>query len=203
MSGLIVSIINFAVGVILVKYPGESLRTLCFAFGFVTLALGLVGLGSYLFNRNKGLLAGLGLAFGIVMTAISVVLIITPDLVVSIVPFLVGLVILFQAIGKMQQALELRDVKYDKWWSMLLVGILMLALGALIVFNPFDSAAVLVRVIGIVFIVNGILGAGGTIFTKRQVKKYGPAAAAKDTETGEVLETEVIDADGNVIGEEE
>jgi len=203
MAGLIVSIVNVAVGIILIKYPGESLRTLCFAFGFITLALGLVGLGSYFFKKEKGLVAGLGLVFGIVMTAISVVLIVTPDLVISIVPFLVGLVILIQAIGKMQQALELRDVKYEKWWSMLLVGLFMLVLGALIVFNPFDSASMLVRVIGIVFIVNGILGAGGTVFTKAKVKKYGPAASATDTETGEVLETDIIDTDGNVISEEE
>lgn len=195
------SLLYIALGVFLLVYSDQALRMVCIGIGTVTLVYGIIRLISYFSMKRAGFLASVDLGVGIIMTGIGIVLTITPDFVISIIPFFVGLVILVQSISKISQALELRDVEYDNWWWMLLVSLLMLLLGAYIVFNPFETVALMVRAVGFVLIINGVLSIIGTIYTKVVVKKYRKVdeASCKDAETGEELEVDIIDVDGTVI----
>lgn len=202
------SIVYMVLGVVLAMYPDRLIKAVCLGLGVITLIYGASRLIGYLTNKRGAGQSYIDLGIGVLMGGLGIVLIITPDLVVSVIPFIVGLIVVFTAVNKMQQAIELRDVHYDKWWLMMVAGILMVLLGGYLVINPFESATIMLRVVGIVLVINGFMSLFGTTFTGITIHRYkknstilgpGPDVSATDSDTGERIEADVIDTDGRII----
>lgn len=161
----IFSVLFIVIGFILAKNPESAIRTVCYAIGGVTLLFGIIKIFLYLKNKSNGFISFFDLTGGIISCAIGLFLLFSPDTVISIIPFIVGIIIFLNSITKIRQAIELSSAGYNKWWLMLLVALLTASLGALIMFNPFNTVATLVRVIGIIFIIDGIISVISYIFT--------------------------------------
>ena len=198
---ILISLLYICVGFVLAIYPENLIRGVCFALGALTLVYGASRLLMVIIGKRAGFLAYADLFIGVLMAGIGAVLILSPEIVVSIIPIIVGLVVVFTAISKLSQAMELKEIKYEKWWTMLLTSLLMMLLGTLLVVNPFKSATLMLRVVGIVLAINGCLSIFGTAFTGKQVRHYRKVenVSATDAQTGEELYAEVIDTDGKVI----
>ena len=54
------------------------------------------------------------------------------------------------------QAITLKKNQYDGWWIACLMGILTVALGAVLIYNPFSVVNTVVRLIGIFLIYDGL-----------------------------------------------
>lgn len=165
ISGWVFSLIYVFIGFILAKYPESAIRTVCYIIGSVTLLYGLIKIILYFRKKSQGFTAMFDLSGGIVSCAVGIFLLLSPETVISIVPIIVGIIILFHSILKIKHAIDLSKVNYAKWWVMLFVALLTAALGALIIFNPFDTVAALIRAIGIIFIIDGIISLISYIFT--------------------------------------
>lgn len=196
-SGITISsIILVLAGAILIRYPESALRWLCLSLGIFFLALGIVQLLTYMSGRR---LHGMfNLPSGVVMTIVGLVLITSPGLIISMIHFVVGMILLILSLVKIRQAFDLKRVGYDNWWSMLMVGIIMLAIGGYVVLWPLDSAVRTTQIIGVALIAGGVLSACGNIFAGITVDHYAKASY-RDKETNETAEAEILDRDGNVI----
>lgn len=200
-SGRFISaLLYLIIGVLLLKFPGAAIRTVCTGLGIVTLGYGLIRILSYVMQRREGFYSAVDIVLGAVLSAIGIVLLINPGFVVSIIPFCVGIIILVHSVSKIQQALELKAISYNKWWIMLIIALITLLMGVCIVVNPFGTIEITVRAIGIVLIVCGIVGIGDSSFTGAKVYKFEKSyASCQDEETGEIFEADVLDKDGKVI----
>ena len=160
--GLLCSaLLYMLVGFFLLKWPDRAIQIVCYAFGTITLVYGMTRLIRYALKKNQeqGILSGLNLTIGIIMTGIGSFLLVSPSTVVSIIPIVIGIVIVIHSLTKIQQALEIKAVQYDKWWIMLIVSLVTAVLGIIIVFKPFSTAALMVKVIGIILIADGQIAA--------------------------------------------
>ena len=53
-------------------------------------------------------------------------------------------------------SLDLKKQEYVNWWHMLITSFIILVLGLILVFNPFEVITVAIRVIGIILIIDAL-----------------------------------------------
>lgn len=89
-----------------------------------------------------------------------------------------GLFVIFDAIGRVQNALDLRRCGYDSWKGFLLLPVLSVVLGVILIANPFGAMETLVMAIGVILIVEGaainLLSALYTVLAVRRFAKLHP-----------------------------
>ena len=177
ISFIISSILYMVLGAILLIWPNTSMQVICYAFGGITLLYGLARLSSYLGNReNPSVLQG-DLFFGIIMMGIGIFLLLKPDIILSILPIVIGLFIIFNSIIKVQYGFELKTDFYDKWWILLYLGIATAILGTIVALNPFKALETTVRVMGSFLVVDGVANIFTVLFVTIVLHRLKKAAA--------------------------
>ena len=146
---VLMSLLYLGLGVFLVMKPGTALNIVCYALGGVVLACAAVQLIRYFVVERGVFQSQLTLISGLICLALGVFLLLRSDIVVSILPIVFGLFVIFDAIGRVQNALDLRRCGYDSWKGFLLLPVLSVVLGVVLILNPFGAMETLVMAIGI------------------------------------------------------
>ena len=134
---ILMSLLYIGLGIFLLLGPGMALNIVCYALGGVVLACAAVQLVRY-FTAERGLFQSqLTLIFGLVCLGLGVFLLIRSDIVVRILPVVFGLFVLFDSLGRVQNALELRRCGYSNWKVFLALALLSVVLGVVMILNPF------------------------------------------------------------------
>ena len=146
-----------ALGVFLVFWPELSRIWICRLLGAALLVSGGVYVVSH-FARAKGAAAVFqyDLILGAVLAVVGVWLLTTPDLIVAFLQYILGLILIVHGVIDLQGALNLRAGHARHWWPAFLIALITLALGALILWNPFASINALLMLVGIALIYDGI-----------------------------------------------
>ena len=165
---VLMSLLYLGLGVFLVMKPGTALNIVCYALGGVVLACAAVQLVRYFAVERGVFQSQLTLVSGIVCLALGAFLIIRSDIVVSILPIVFGLFVIFDAIGRVQNALDLRRCGYDSWKGFLFLPVLSVVLVA----NPFGAMETLVMAIGIILIVEGAINLLSALYTVLAVRRF-------------------------------
>ena len=176
-KGFLVSSLAFMLlGLALLLWPEVSLRMVCYLFGALILVKGLLSVWSYFKAEERAFFHYFTLAFGIAASALGVFLFLKPDTVVSVLPILVGLFVIFDGVVRLQSAFELRGLGHANWWGFLLLAGLSVALGALMVWNPFSTVQLLVMAIGVILLVEGALNLLGAVYAAVLLRGFKRAA---------------------------
>lgn len=194
---LLISMVYLALGVFLIAAPALTLNVVCYLIGSAVLICGAVQLVRYFTQKEALFLAPLTFCFGVLCVAIGLFFIVRTDIVVSILPVLFGLFVIFDSVTRIQNALELRRCQYHNWWAFLLLGLLSIALGVLMIANPFATMETLVMAIGVILAVEGALNLISSLYTTMAVRRFiklNPAANA----VAEAVTGMDLDGDGMV-----
>lgn len=148
------SIAYLILGFVLLIRPGMALVTIVHILAIVAAVMGVVSLVSYF--RDKYSVGNGGVTKGIVYFVIAALLYFGAGFIISIVPFILGILIVISGIVKLQEALDMMKYKADGSVAVLIIAVLSLLLGVLILINPFSTAEFLFRIIGIALIYNGV-----------------------------------------------
>jgi uncharacterized membrane protein HdeD (DUF308 family) len=180
------SLLCAALGVVLLAYPGDSMRVVGIAVGVVLILTGMVKVFDFLINRDGTLYLQLNLIFGIVLVVVGVWIITQPEKVMSIIPIIIGIIITIHGISKLRQAIELCQDHYEKWWVALLLGILTAGLGILLIFRPFEALETVVQVIGAFLVYDGVSNLWIASRVYKTAKQAKQEAEALDVEAKEL-----------------
>ena len=112
---VLMSVLYLGLGIFLVMKPGTALNIVCYALGGVVLACAAVQLIRYFVVERGVFQSQLTLISGIICLALGAFLLLRSDIVVSILPVVFGLFVIFDAIARVQNALDLRRCGYDSW----------------------------------------------------------------------------------------
>lgn len=152
---IVSAFICIALGVILVFWPGLSVKVVCMAIGAVLVINGISRLLNFIFGRDGSVFSQMNLVMGIIITVIGGWILLQPGTIIAMIPILVGIIIVIHGINNLQQSVSLCQNRYDKWWIALLLGIITIGFGVLLVFNPFAEVDTLIRFIGLFLIYDG------------------------------------------------
>ena len=91
-----------------------------------------------------------------VLLLVAFFLLFHPRPIIALLPVVIGLYIAIDSVFKLQTALDAKRFGMPRWWLMLILAIVAGGFGILLVFNPFEGAALFMRLIGITLIIDGI-----------------------------------------------
>lgn len=175
-----------ALGVVLVLWPGLSIQLVCKAVGVVLIVCGLLRLISFFIEHDGSMYTQSNLVLGIIFAVVGIWIVANPGRVLSLIPIIVGILIVIHGISNLQQAITLCKSKYSRWWLALLLAVLTLGLGCLLIFKPFAAIDTVVMLIGLFLIYDGVSNIWIVSRIAKSVKMAKQEAGAVDVEAREI-----------------
>ena len=175
---MLLSIAYIVIGMMLLIIPQTSLLWICYAFGAVVLITGIVCLIQYARLRGTGFTAPFMLVGGVITAGLGVFTLAKPQVVASFLPIVFGIFIVVDGLSRIGSAIDLAKRKGQKWWVLLLLSIVSVALGILLVLHPFGAAVSVVMVCGILLIVEGAMNLGCILYAAMELRTLDRMATA-------------------------
>ncbi len=154
-SLVLLALLYIVLGVVLILFPATSLNLACLLIGAVTLLYGVVRIFGYT-RAGEGEASRLELAFGIVLAALGVFLLVCPQLLVSRIPIALGAYLLVDSFSAIKRSLEWKALGFSRWWVSFLVSLVLALFGLVMILRPFTLVANLVVFIGVGFLFDGV-----------------------------------------------
>ena len=170
-SSLLTSIVAAFVGLMLIIASTEIIIAISYSVGAVLIALGVIGIISYIRELNTEESDQLDLVYGLVTIILGAIVIQNPTAIASIIPIVFGLVMIISSSIKINYALNLKSKDNDLWKSTLILSLLTTLCGVLLIFRPFEGADLIAKIIGAIILSYAILDIISTITIKRNIKK--------------------------------
>lgn len=153
-SSALAAVITILIGLLLLLWPDRSVNLMCMLLGGAILITGLVYVLGWLSRRGAGVPVFYVLP-SLILCALGVWLLTKPESVVQLIQYIFGGVLLFHGAVDLQGAAALARRGYLRWEADLLLAALTIALGVLILLNPFGTFAALTMLIGASLIFDG------------------------------------------------
>lgn len=147
------ALFSIVMGVILVAWPETTLDIICKAIAIILIVMGAAELVSYFWNKITYSLSGI---LGLVVLLIGIWIFVKPQSVLSLIPIVIGVILAVHGVQDLKVAFDTKRNGYTKWWSMLLMAIISLALGIICIVNAFGMVTLTMQIIGIALVYDGI-----------------------------------------------
>ena len=167
---IISSIVTIILGVLLFFQAENTLKTISYIIGIFLLVAGIATLIKVIVDKQERIYLNTSFIMGIFGAIIGFVLLINPTLLTSILPFCIGVWMIISGAMKVQTSLALRDTNDKTWTKLMIFAIVVLVLGLLLIINPFGSAVIVTKIIGICLVIYSIADIVGTSMLKKEVK---------------------------------
>ena len=154
---IILSAIFCGLGILLMADPRMSVALIGDIVGIVLVAFGIIKLVGYFSKDLYRLAFQFDLAFGILLIAMGLVLLIKPESAMNILCIILGIEIIADGLFKVQTSLDARRFGLNTWWLILSLAIIAGAIGAVLIFYPSESVRALTWVLGLSLLVEGVL----------------------------------------------
>lgn len=150
------AVIYIALGLVMLLIPTVVSDFICYIIGALFLVIGIAGIVSYIKTRGTGFGGSAVLVVSIIFSALGIYILCNPVAFASFIPLVVGIMLLVDSVNKFQTTMDLKKVGYKNWWQMLIVTLIIVALAFVLMFNPFESIAMFIRLIGALLIFDGL-----------------------------------------------
>lgn len=166
------AIVFYAVcGLLLLLWPNLALTIANYALAATLCVVALVMIASYIRGEALEGMLNYGLAKGLILLLIGIVLMIRSDILIAILPFLWGVAMIAGGFAKVQVAFDLNRVSRERWWLMLLGALLSFVLGVIAVTRPVFLANVITQFIGASLLLEALLDVVALCMIRREVNK--------------------------------
>lgn len=163
------AVVYVVLGLVMLLIPVAVSDFICYIIGSLFLVIGIAGIFSYIKTRGTGFGSNVTLVISIIFAALGVYILCNPVSFASFIPLVVGIMLIVDSVNKFQSAFELKKLNYKDWWQMLIVGLVIVILGGVLIFNPFKTVELFIRVIGALLIFDGLSNLF-TIYSYSKVK---------------------------------
>lgn len=178
---IITSILYIAFGVCLVLMPVNMVNIICkFVFGILLILVGIYHILIYVAEKLSATI--FDLFSGGILLVLGIFLFMNPQVVVKLLPTLLGTFILVDSIWTLKGSFRLKKRDQGTWKALLIGSLIFIALGIALIMNPFAAIKYTVMFAGGIFVVNGITDVMFWAMLKRGLKELKQDLEAVDTE---------------------
>ena len=161
-------------GILLIVDPEISLAAFGIITGVCLIVFGVRKIVGYLSKDLYRLAFQYDLAFGILMIALGIMVILEPDNVIETICIAVGIAFFMDGLLKIQIAIDAKTFGISKWWLILSVAILAGVVGVLLIFRTSESARTLMIFLGISLLMDGIMNLITVLSTVKIIQNQYP-----------------------------
>lgn len=167
-SMILRSIILIIAGITLLIYPEMTTNTIAYIIAFVFIIAGVVNIVGYFKDSSETGGYKYGLILGIILIVFAALI---SKILISLIPIILGFIVLFSGLVKLQQAVELLRAKFDGWMPIMIMAVVNILVGCLAIFNPFKTVNFLLRLVGAGLLFGGITDLISTGYISSKTKK--------------------------------
>ncbi len=160
--------ISILIGLLFLLLPGITTSLITSIIGGFFLIQGVGASISYFLSLKNGTASIFGVISAFILIALGVFTLTNHETIMSIIPFIVGIFVLFSGINGIQKSFALKNFGDKNWSSSLISAVLKLILALILLMNPFTTAIVTIRVIGLSLLVESV----SSYFVARKYKKF-------------------------------
>lgn len=164
---VISSIILCITGLIFMIFSETMVNMIGWILGSILCIIGIVQMIGYIRSRTSVM----PLLVSIISLVVGVLLFMHPGWVMSLLSVIIGIYILIEAALKIKVVVEAKKQAAKGWWVLLIVTIIGIAMGILLIVNPFGISRAFMFVLGLAFLISGVLDLIQAIYTKKILKE--------------------------------
>lgn len=189
-SSLFSSVGLAILGLLLIFQSEITIVSISYIIGAVLVALGALAAINYVKSKETNNRKEMDIVYGTVCIVLGILVICNPQGIASLLPFIIGLVIIITSATKLQYGVELKRQNSNLWKTTVILSIITMLCGVLLIFNPFQGAIFITKVVGILILIYAILDIISTISIKRTVNKLHKSIEQHIVEAEVIEETE-------------
>jgi len=171
IKGIFSSLLLIVLACFLIYNPLEIVNTLIKIMGIVLLIFGLIDFLNFFRMTDEEKLINYGLVKGITELSIGILFIFKFDTLTDIFSIIIGLIIIFINIFKLQLSLSLKDIGTENWFIGTVIATFSIILGVIIILNPFESAKVVIITSGAILLVSELSNIIYSILVLSKIRK--------------------------------
>ena len=181
---IISSLVLVAFGILLIVQSEATILAISYIIGALLIAVGVIAGINFIKEMKETTRNELEIIYTLVCVILGIIVIKNPEAIASIIPLVIGFIIVVNSATKLQYSIELRKANNELWLSTLILSIVMLVCGIVLIFNPFEGAVFLTRIVGIFILVYAVLDLVSTIIIKNSfdVVEKAVKEAVKDAD---------------------
>lgn len=153
----ILSIVLIVIGIYLIIRPQTAMLTVCRVLGVVLMFYGIIRLLGYFSHDMYQLAFQFDLAMGIFSLVAGCIFLFRTEWIAELIPAFIGVIVLIDAVFKIQTSLDAKKFGISKWWLILILAVIAGALGAMLLVIPLKVVEFVMVLIGINLVIDGVL----------------------------------------------
>ncbi len=185
-EAILTGVLYILLGIVALVIPETMQKTLGYLIGIVLIVAGAVSMICYLLRDARDNYYHNEFVFGLVGIVVGVAVLYKVEVIISLIPFILGILVLFSGCSKLQDAIDLKRLSYGSWVGMLVVAVINIILGIVLICNPFKAAVLLFRVLGVGLILSGASDCFSTIYFARKFRRFKQEQDALDSTFEEI-----------------
>ena len=177
---IVTSVIYIALGACLAFMTVNTINVICkFIFGILLILVGFYHILIYILEKLNSTI--LDLFSGGVLMVIGIFLFMNPQIVVKLLPILLGTFILVDSIWSLKGSLKLKKRGSGTWKFLMIGSLIFIGLGISLVINPFTMVKYTVIFAGWIFLCNGVVDLIYLILLRRGLEELKQESETSDS----------------------
>lgn len=167
----ILSLCLVGVGIVLMNSPLKALASVYRFCGVILILLGIVKMIGYFSKDLFQLAFQFDFAIGVIFDVIGIFLLFQTDRMMEIATVCIGIIMLVDALLRIQTTMDAKRFGVKKWWVLLLISLTAAVIGVLLLLMPRKGTAMLIQLVGLNLCINGVLNFAivqSTVSTRRK-----------------------------------
>ena len=170
-SSLISSVTLLIISLFLFFETEATIITISYIIGSILIAIGTITIIKYINNLKSSIRNELDIIYGIGMAILGIIVISNPKGLASIIPFVLGIIMIITSATKLQISLDIMKKNEGKMTTSTILLLITCICGVVLIFNPFSGAKILAKIIGIIILIYAILDIVSTFKIQKIIKK--------------------------------
>jgi len=167
--GIVFSILFIALGLLMFFLPLITIEIISIIIEALLMSLGILTIVNYVRAESVHKASNYGFIYGIMCILLSLFLIANPNIAISIVPISMGIWMVLGSLIRMQFCFSLKS---DKITFLYLIGtLIMFTCGIAVLANPFNTAILVVKALGMLIMIYSVIDLVETVSLKRFLDK--------------------------------
>lgn len=166
---MFMAIIELVFGAFLIIYPSISAQILTIIIGAILAGVGVFNIISFLMNKNASFRQGI--LSGVISAALGVAFIAQAESVLNVTSIILGVFVIFEGLTSCKRSIIMKRLEFCKWFIPLIIALVSCVLGTLILIFPSFFGEAIMIIVGILLVIEAILGVWSIIFILRLRKK--------------------------------
>ena len=123
-SVFVIPAVYIVLGLVMVIFPETTEKTFCLSLGAIAAVLGIISLVTYFSRDFEDSVYRYDFVNGVMLILLGLLFIVKMEMIIKLIPIMLGVMILANGIMKLQHAIDLKRIEFSGWLYVLVFSLL-------------------------------------------------------------------------------